>query len=168
MIVRVLAYNYFTFSPHLLFSPDKPFTNVSADYSLAIHILASASTFYLLASASANLDLSPSTFSFNNLTLSLITANCYYLISNSAAAAAHVSYNGLTSLNILLYSIILVNHEHKYIAASLYVFINPGLNLGSLAGSLITLLQLSILDYSMFLPSNPTTLFKNLSTLFII
>jgi len=167
-MVRVLAYNYLTFSPHLLFSPDKPFTNVSADYNLAIHMLASASTFCFLASASDNLALNPSTFSFNTLTLSLITANYCYLTSSSAAAAAQVSYNGLTSLKILLYSMILVNHEHKYIAASFYDFINPGLNLGSLAGSLIILLQLSILDCSMFLPSNPTTLFKNLSTLFMI
>jgi hypothetical protein len=75
IIVNVFFYNTLTVSPHLLFSPDNPCTNVSAADNFAKHILASASTFYFLASASSKFFLKAATFSFNTLTFSLITAN---------------------------------------------------------------------------------------------
>lgn len=118
IIDKMLFFNFDTFSPHLLFSPERPFTRVSAELNLARHMLASASTFAFLASASSKDFLSTFTFSLSTLTFSLMTANWFYLISSSQVAASHISYKGLTSLKILLNSMILTNQEHKYLAAS--------------------------------------------------
>lgn len=117
IIVNVLFYNLLTFSPHLLFSPDKPLTNVSAAFNLLIQAFASASTFYFLVSASSNFLLSTSTFSFNNLTLSFISFNYADFISNSFVALSQLSSNGFTNL-VILFTSNIFNAHYDILAAA--------------------------------------------------
>jgi hypothetical protein len=135
---------------------------------LFIHILASASTFAFLASASSRFFLNADTFSFRTRTFSLMIANSAYLASFSAVAASHFSFKGLTSLKILLNSIIFTNQAHKYLAASFWDVINVGLNFSATSGSLIILIVASKADYSIYSPSKVCTDFKNLSGLFMV
>lgn len=92
-------------------------TNFSAADNFSKQAFASASTIYLILSASSKSLFNLLTFSLSALTFSLTTANSFFFYSTSAYAASLAFSKGSTNLNIVLNVTIFTAHAHNFDAA---------------------------------------------------